>query len=165
MKRGLVHTLIVLCWFLVVSGCSGSGNRSQPIAYNHKLHIEEAELACPECHKGVLTRQKASIPNIEVCADCHDEAMTESKEEEKVVGYISRNEKIPWVQIHRVPDYVYFSHRRHVSMAGFACAECHGKVINKTAPFTRPGVKLTMEFCMDCHEENDVTTDCAACHR
>lgn len=153
---------VFLCFF---STCSPSGNYSQPIAYNHKIHIEEAELGCIDCHARSTTHQKASIPNIELCVECHEEAMTESTEEEKLVAHITENQRIPWVQVHRVPDHAYFSHRRHVTLGKVGCTECHGNVAAMTRPFAKPSVKITMEWCLACHEKNRVDTDCATCHR
>ena len=34
---------------------------------------------------------------------------------------------MPWVRIHKVPDYVHFPHVRHVN-AGVTCQTCHGQV-------------------------------------
>lgn len=145
--------------------CSNYGSYSQPILYNHKKHIEEAGLTCFDCHLRVGIGEKASIPNIEVCQNCHKEPMTNSKEEAKLVLYINKKENIPWVQVHQLPDYVYFSHRRHVAMGKIACQECHGNVAGMTLPFSRAAVDLKMEFCTQCHEKNRVNTDCATCHR
>jgi hypothetical protein len=145
--------------------CSNYDSYSQPILYNHKKHIEEAGLTCFDCHSQVMTHQKASIPNIEFCQNCHKEAMTNSKEEEKLVRYISNKERIPWVQVHRLPDHAYFSHRRHVTLGKIACQECHGNVTEMTLPFSRPAVSIKMKFCIQCHEKNRVNTDCATCHR
>jgi hypothetical protein len=150
---------------LLLSNCSDTGSYSQPILYNHKKHIEEAGLTCFDCHSLVMTHQKASIPNIEYCQNCHKEPMTNSKEEEKLVRYISNKERIPWVQVHRLPDHAYFSHRRHVTLGKIACQECHGNVSEMTLPFSRPAVVLKMEFCIQCHEKKRVNTDCATCHR
>lgn len=156
---------IIAALLLLLYCCSNSGSYSQPILYNHKKHIEEAGLNCFDCHLRVGIGQKASIPNIDFCQNCHKEAMTSSKEEAKLVRYISNNEKIPWVQVHRLPDHVYFSHRRHVAMGKIACQECHGNVAEMTLPFSRPAVNLKMEFCLRCHKKNRVNTDCATCHR
>ncbi len=159
--------LVAIPAFLLfcVSGCSDSASVTQPIAYNHKKHIEEAGLSCFDCHERVLTHQKAAIPNIEYCMNCHEEAMTDSKEEEKLVAYIKKNQPIPWVQVHRVPDHAYFSHRRHVSIGKVACQDCHGDVNNMTLPFLKPHSPITMEFCISCHEEKQVSTECTTCHR
>ena len=162
MKKGPIF--IVSTFSLLLYCCSNSGSYSQPILYNHKKHIEEAGLTCFDCHSRVAIGQKASIPNIEFCQDCHKEAMTNSKEEAKLVRYINNKEKIPWVQVHRLPDHVYFSHRRHVAMGKIACQECHGNVAGMTLPFSKPAVNLKMKFCIHCHGENRVNTDCATCH-
>lgn len=145
--------------------CSDRPKAEQPILYSHKIHVEKLGLECIFCHKQALEHQKALIPNIEVCRDCHGEAMTESKEEEKLVGYIKRDERIPWVQVHRVPGHAYFSHRRHVSIAKIDCSECHGVVGAMALPFSQPHVPVKMAFCVDCHEKRRANTDCAACHR
>lgn len=152
-------------FLLFISSCSDLKSVSQPIAYNHNKHIEDVGLGCFDCHSQAQTHQKASIPNISYCKDCHEEAMTDSKEEEKLVGFIKKNELIPWVQVHRVPDHAYFSHRRHVSLGKIACQDCHGDVNKMTLPFMKPHVPIKMEFCIRCHEAKQVTTDCAACHR
>jgi hypothetical protein len=148
-----------------IIACSNSERFSQPIAYNHKKHIEEAGLTCFDCHTQVLTHQKASIPNIQICKNCHEEKMTDSKEEGKLVDYIKKNQPIPWIQVHRVPDYAYFSHRRHVSLGKVACQDCHGDVNNMTLPFSKPFYPINMRFCTSCHEKKRVTIDCTTCHR
>ncbi len=34
---------------------------------------------------------------------------------------------IPWVRIHKLPEYVHFPHMRHVN-AGVTCQMCHGQI-------------------------------------
>jgi hypothetical protein len=163
MKNWALSAIPSLLLFL--SSCSNGASYDQPILYNHKKHIEEAGLTCFDCHSRVLTHQKASIPNIDYCQNCHKEAMTDSKEEEKLVRFITNKEQIPWVQVHRVPDHAYFSHRRHVIQGKVACDQCHGNVGQMTLPFSKPAVSLKMKFCIQCHEKKRVNTDCATCHR
>jgi hypothetical protein len=55
---------------------------------------------------------------------------------------------IPWVQIHKTPDYVYFNHSVHVNR-GVSCVHCHGE-INKMDE-VRHAKPLSMTFCLDCH--------------
>lgn len=136
----------------------------QPISYNHMLHIEQG-LECSYCHRYVMKETFATIPGIEVCLECHGEALTESGEEEKIRQYAEAGTEIPWIQVYEVPDHVFFSHRRHTSVAGIACEECHGDVENRRKPFTRAQVNLSMDFCIDCHIKNGATEDCVACHR
>jgi hypothetical protein len=76
-----------------------------------------------------------------------------------------------WVQIHKLPDFVYFDHRAHLT-AGVTCQRCHGPV--ETMERVRQVEDLSMGWCVNCHREVDQTgvagkpveapTDCDACH-
>ena len=57
-------------------------------------------------------------------------------------------EPIPWVRIHKVPDYVYFNHAVHVNR-GISCVECHGKVDEMEVVYHAK--ELSMGFCLECH--------------
>jgi len=137
----------------------------QPIAFNHQLHVEDLGSDCTDCHLYAMTGVRATIPNVEVCADCHAEAQSESAEEAKVVAYVEAGEPIPWRKIYWVPDHVYFSHRRHTAIGGIACDTCHGPMGQASKPMQRPFVKVTMEGCMDCHEQAGASNDCLLCHK
>ncbi len=136
----------------------------QPLAFNHKLHVEEMGAECTDCHLYALSGARATIPNIEVCGDCHDEAQTDSPAEARLVEHVQTGEPIPWVKVTVVPDHVYFSHRRHAAIAEIECAVCHGEVGQLTEPVARPAVKITMDACMDCHDEAGASNDCIWCH-
>lgn len=136
----------------------------QPIAFNHHLHVEEQGMDCTDCHLYADSGVRATIPNIEVCS-CHGEAMTKSPEEARLVQYIASGERIPWQKVYRVPAHVYFSHRRHTAIAGIDCETCHGVMREQVQPVTHPAVRITMERCMDCHEQRRVSNDCLLCHR
>jgi len=157
------RVLIPLVGFTLL--CGKEPNPKQPIEYSHQFHIDEVGLTCTDCHVQVETHRQASIPNVEICSDCHEDLDSDIAEAQKVSDYISNGTSIPWIQIHRVPDYVYFSHRRHVSIANLECQECHGDVAQKTTPFVRPYKKITMNWCLDCHKTNQVSLDCYTCHR
>jgi hypothetical protein len=156
---------IALVLFLFVPSDSKEKN-TQPLAYNHKVHVEKAELKCTECHLYAEQKASASIPTLEVCRNCHsEEPLSESPEEQKLIQYIAEGKEIPWKRIYRVPDHVYFSHRRHVVGGELECKVCHGDVAEFTKPVSSPVVPVTMENCMACHKKRKVTNDCLACHR
>lgn len=138
---------------------------AQPIAFNHRLHVEDLGSDCTDCHLYAETGVRATIPNLEVCADCHEEAQTESMEEALVVEHIQSNEPIRWRKIYRVPEHVFFSHRRHTALGGIECETCHGAVGESEEPVTRQVVRLSMNRCMDCHDETGASNDCLLCHR
>lgn len=137
----------------------------QPIAFNHRLHVEDLGSDCTDCHLYAMTGVRATIPNIEVCADCHAEAQTDSAEEARLVGYIESGDPIPWQRLYWVPDHVYFSHRRHTAIGGIECDTCHGPMSEASAPMPRPSVGVTMNGCMDCHEQTGTSNDCLLCHK
>ena len=137
----------------------------QPIAFDHRRHVEEVGLECTECHRYATSQARATIPNIEVCGDCHAEAMTDSPEEARVVLHIEEGEPIPWRKVYWVPDHVFFSHRRHTAIAEIECATCHGEVAERHEPLTRRLVPVSMDRCMECHAESGASNDCLHCHR
>lgn len=166
MKRLLITALLLV--MVVAAAALAMSIRSlrieQPIAFNHRLHVEELGSDCADCHLYAVTGVRATIPNIELCADCHLDAQTESPEEAKLVEYIATEKLVPWQKVYWVPDHVYFSHRRHTSIAGIECATCHGSMANRELPVTRQAVSITMDHCMDCHYETGTSNDCLLCH-
>ena len=170
--RRRLSTLLCLCitpLSLFALSCmrnSEAAPGKQPITYNHKIHVQDNEMECVDCHRYAKTGAWATIPNIEVCRDCHlDEPSTESGEEQKVIDYISRGEKIPWKKVYRVPSHVYFSHRRHTAMGRIDCGVCHGNVEELTVPPDMQRISISMGACMECHDRNQVDNDCVRCHR
>ena len=167
MKRLWIAVFLLLAVIVAAAGLAISVRSlsiSQPISFNHRLHVEDLGSDCTDCHLYAETGVRATIPNVEVCADCHEEAQTESAEEAKLVEYIQAGEPIPWVKVTTVPDHVYFSHRRHAAIAEIACETCHGAVGQRTEPVVRPAVDMTMDHCMTCHEEFGASNDCIWCH-
>lgn len=144
-------------------GC-GPAPVEQPIAFNHLIH-KEADITCDVCHTRYTESKVSGRPELETCMFCHEEALTDSVEEEKIRQYASEGTEIPWNRIYSLPDHVYYSHRRHVVVAGLECQSCHGNQGESTTPQTRPAVNHTMERCIDCHEENEASTACNSCHR
>jgi hypothetical protein len=83
----------------------------------------------------------------------------------------ARPSPVQWVQVHRVPDFVYFDHRPHVA-AGVACQTCHGPI--ETMERVRQTTSLSMGWCVNCHRSVNETgvggrkvnasIDCTTCH-
>jgi len=96
---------------------------------------------------------------------------------------------IDWERVHRVPDHVRFVHEAHLRFltqgeertvtlpigdeepmqlpvpVQEACSVCHGDVASMTEVQPQDGQSLKMGTCLDCHRENDVSTDCTVCHK
>ena len=159
--------LLVVAIFLVSAASSLVGKEAivQPIQFNHRIHVEGLEMACTECHKYVMETEFAGRPKLGICADCHDMSLTDSPEEVILLKFVKSGEEIPWQRLYQIPPHVYYSHRRHTTVARIECGECHGEIGLSTSPPDRPLKQMTMAFCLDCHEKRSVTTDCNQCHR
>ena len=46
-----------------------------------------------------------------------------------------------------------------------ACSVCHGDVAHMEEVQPQDGQSLKMGTCLDCHRENNVSTDCTVCHK
>ncbi len=163
-----IALIIVLPVMIVIAilGLSGkSAGIVQPVPFNHNLHVEELDLDCVDCHTQVRKRPRATLPIIDICQDCHMEAITDTDVEEQLLAYATESREIPWQRIYSVPDHVYFSHRRHVTLGNIPCETCHGDIRQLTEPQRYPVIAVTMDSCMSCHEEQQITNDCLACHR
>ncbi len=120
----------------------------QPVAYSHKLHAGNLGMDCRYCHFSVEKSSFAAIPPTEVCMNCHVRVKPQSPQLQPVRDSYARGEPIPWVKVHRLPDFVYFNHQAHVA-AGVSCVSCHGRVdqmieVKQVEP-------LSMAWCLDCH--------------
>jgi hypothetical protein len=136
----------------------------QPISFNHRIHIEN-DLECNTCHQLYEEHASAGRPELETCLTCHEELITENPEEKKILEYAEMEVEIPWRRIYRLPEHIYFSHRRHVMSGKVECNVCHGNMSERKSPPTRPLVNQSMEWCIDCHKKTDADEDCLACHR
>ena len=136
----------------------------QPIQFNHNKH-KQAGLACNDCHSTVLEQASAGLPDISVCLTCHESAVTESKEEEKIRTIAAGGGELAWNPVTLVPTDVYFSHRRHATLAKLDCSVCHGKIGESLQPPERPAVPIKMDNCLACHQKMRANEDCYGCHR
>lgn len=134
---------------------------AQPIAFSHRLHVTDKEIDCYYCHPYAERSPSAGLPSVAKCLGCHDHIIPRHEEIEKLRGYAERGEPLPWVRVYYNPDHVYFPHFRHLA-AGRECAECHGEVerVDRLNQLT-----FYMGFCLDCHDENDASRECVACHQ
>lgn len=140
-----------------------SGEVIQPISFNHKVHTEALE--CETCHELVTSSEHSGLPGLSLCMQCHEEPLTESPEEEKLRELAAAGEEQVFRKLFTLPDNVYYSHRMHVGIAEVECVSCHGDIASSEAPPEGPLVRVTMDFCLECHETHGVSADCTRCHR
>lgn len=127
----------------------------QPIAFSHALHAGEHEIPCLYCHFAAERSRHAGIPPSAMCMSCHGELKVQTVEIARLKEAVAQQRPIEWVQVHNLPDFVYFSHAQHVRVAGLDCRECHGPV--ETMERLRQEAPLTMGWCLDCHRQHGIT--------
>lgn len=162
-KHRILFLLLGCSLILVTTAVLGSGD--QPIQFSHKVHISDLGMDCPECHVSVLKSRKATLPGRQVCIECHEEALGESSEEQKLVALLQSGRKLNWKRIYVLPKHVYFSHFRHVTLGQIACSDCHGDMKALERPPERPAIDiLNMDHCLECHKGRSISNDCLTCH-
>jgi hypothetical protein len=120
----------------------------QPIPYSHKLHAGNLGMDCLYCHSSVDKSSYAAIPATQTCMNCHSKVKGTSVVLEPLRKSYELDQPIPWVKIHRLPDYVYFNHSAHVN-SGVSCVTCHGRIDQMIE--VKQAKSLTMAWCLDCH--------------
>jgi len=150
----------------------------QPIHYSHRIHAGSNGIDCKYCHSSARVSKNAGIPSLNVCMNCHksiaevaDTTATpeyskafydgEIKKLYNAVGwdvatqkYTGKTSPVKWVRIHNLPDFAYFNHSQHVTVAGIECQKCHGPV--QTYEIQKQFAPLTMGWCIKCHRETEV---------
>jgi hypothetical protein len=145
----------------------------QPIPFSHQLHAGSMRIDCYYCHTGVEISRHAGVPALSVCMNCHSVAAIEKPDIQRLRQHWTDGKPLAWKRIHRLPDFVYFTHQAHVT-AGIDCANCHGQV--RQMPVVSQVVSLSMRSCLDCHRnahqlipgasaELVGPENCTACHR
>ncbi len=120
----------------------------QPVPYDHSLHVGQLGLDCRYCHSNVTRSEHANVPSATTCMNCHNAVRPDSPLLAVVRESAASGKAVPWVRVHRMPDFVYFNHAVHVNR-GVSCVDCHGQVNEMPVVFrSKP---LTMAFCLDCH--------------
>ncbi|MDA0349196.1 MAG: cytochrome C [Verrucomicrobia bacterium] len=120
----------------------------QPVAFEHSLHAGELGIDCRYCHSQVEKSGHSNVPSTSTCMNCHNQVLPLSEKLQPVRDSFASGEAIPWVKVHKAPDYVYFDHSVHVNR-GISCYECHGQVNEMDE--VRHEMSFSMAFCLECH--------------
>ena len=107
------------------------------------------------------------MPAVGMCLECHKA----DKVPKPALLALDAEKPLAWDPALRLPDHVFFSHARHVDVAGLECLECHEDMPTSARPPETRRV-IAMNDCIGCHEHKTdkpaaqaATIDCARCHR
>ena len=125
----------------------------QPVPFSHATHAGQLGIDCRYCHTGVEKSWFSNIPASSTCMNCHSIVLKDDPRLAAVRESAASGRPIPWVQIHKLPDFAYFNHSVHVNR-GVSCVECHGRVdkmdeVYHAQPFG-------MSFCLECHRHPEL---------
>jgi mono/diheme cytochrome c family protein len=164
--------------FLMQVGVDQNYEPIQPIHFSHRIHAGSNGIDCKYCHSAARVSKNSGIPSLNVCMNCHksisevsDTTATadyskayydgEIQKLYKATGwdpsaqsYTGKTQAVKWIRIHNLPDFVYFNHSQHVTVAGIECQKCHGPV--QTFEIQKQFAPLTMGWCIECHRTTDV---------
>jgi hypothetical protein len=133
----------------------------QPLPFSHRAH-SALNLKCAECHQTAADGRAAGLPPVPLCMKCHISVKADSPAIVALAGFFKRKEAVPWARLYRLPDFVSFSHKRHVGKAEISCAACHGDV--KSQDVAAKEKSIGMQSCMACHDQRKANNNCDACH-
>ena len=120
----------------------------QPVIFPHPVHVKTLQMNCVFCHSAAFKSQDPGLPALSSCMGCHAITAIDRPEVKKVADAFNKKLPIPWVRVHKVPEYVRFTHVRHI-YAGITCQTCHGQVQNMPQVFQYSS--LNMGWCVSCH--------------
>jgi hypothetical protein len=120
----------------------------QPVGFPHSVHVDQLGLDCRYCHSAVEKSWYSNVPSSSTCMNCHNQVLKDDPRLALIRESAQSGKPIPWIQVHKVPDFVYFNHSVHVNR-GVSCVHCHGE-INKMEEVYH-AKPLSMTFCLDCH--------------
>ena len=149
----------------------------QPIHFSHKIHAGDNKIDCKFCHSSARVSKTSGIPSLNVCMNCHKSIYeyngettaeytkefydNEIKKLYAAVGwddaeqeYTGETQPVKWIRVHNLPDFVYYNHSQHVTVAGIECQTCHGPVEEMEEVYQY--APLTMNWCLDCHRTRDI---------
>jgi mono/diheme cytochrome c family protein len=151
----------------------------QPIHYSHKIHAGDNQIDCNYCHSSARKSKTSGIPSLNVCMNCHRNISEYNGEEdlengytkefytneikklydavgwdEESQSYTGEEKPVKWIRIHNLPDFAYFNHAQHVTVAGVECQKCHGPV--EEMEIMEQFAPLTMGWCVNCHKETNI---------
>lgn len=134
----------------------------QPIAFSHDAHATQNQIPCQYCHIYARRSFSSGVPPVSICLGCHGtkEApliLPESVEVNKMRDYWAKQEPIPWVKIHDIPDFVRFPHMKHINADSERFKEGAEKGCDETSDERSLACKVKYfkqggdDRCMACH--------------
>lgn len=171
MKPSVLHSVSLLFVVGIVASAVGllyskgsadlAAQDRQPIPFSHKFHAGQLNLDCVFCHRSAHQSPRAGVPSLRLCMGCHQNIDAKTGGIQMLLDQWQEQRPVSWVRLQRLPDFVYFTHERHLAH-GLQCTTCHGEVEHMTS--TPRAATLEMGWCISCHQQRGASQDCLTCH-
>jgi hypothetical protein len=165
-SAGILFAVALIAWSIGLLYSKGSVDLAaqdhQPIPFSHAFHSGKLAIDCLYCHRFAHQSPTAGIPSMNLCMGCHQNINAESDAQKTLLDHWERRQPLAWVRLQRLPDFVYFTHERHLAH-GLQCVNCHGLV--DATPHTPRAATYEMGWCLACHQERGASRDCVTCHK
>jgi hypothetical protein len=159
----------LLLALLGVAGCllhEALDESERPLAFSHRLHVEEQGLACADCHGKWDESDDPGMPRAAQCALCHNELDAE-KPPERHAETLFDDKTFRAANAGVQSDEILFSHQKHATR-GDDCMVCHAEVARDEGTLAERGaaLRMSMDACVACHADSagPSLTDCSSCH-
>jgi cytochrome c3-like protein len=163
--------LLLFSFLLVITGCAALKEfsmleklftnkvpdiyKERPGRFSHLSHIEFG-VDCADCHPGYLDSGPDGMPDPAYCVECHEDLGVENDLKDFLI-----NGKAVWTNVTGLKEDIKFSHHEHEEKE-VTCEECHPGI--NTSEWVGFKLRNSKDECLDCHEENNVISDCSSCH-
>ncbi|MEQ8318392.1 MAG: cytochrome c3 family protein [Phycisphaerales bacterium] len=151
---GLIGAVTIVTYYFTPKYWEVGYMPTQPgSGFSHQIHAGKLGMDCRYCHTHVEKSSHSNVPPVSTCMGCHTDGMlAPTYDPGEKVEFIrtawEEDASIPWVRIHKLPDYANFPHHIHVN-AGVSCYSCHGQI--EAMPVVYQSHSLSMSWCLDCH--------------
>ena len=169
----------------VHAGAVEEGGHAIQCEFCHRNVTTGAAATVPAVEVCVICHKQVNGNNV-VSSEVEPETLINIQ---RVLDKHAEERPIDWERVHRLPDHVRFVHEAHIRFltqgeertvtlpvgdeklmnlpvsVPEACSVCHGDVSHMAEVQPQDGQSLKMGTCLDCHRENNVSTDCTICHK
>ena len=169
----------------VHAGTVEEGGHAIQCEFCHRNVTTGAAATVPAVEVCVICHKQVNGSNV-VSSEVEPETLINIQ---RVLDKHAEERPIDWERVHRLPDHVRFIHEAHIRFltqgeertvtlpmgdekpmnlpvsVPEACSVCHGDVAQMEVVQPQDGQSLKMGTCLDCHRENNVSTDCTICHK
>lgn len=154
-----IGLVLIMAGAWTAAGDSGAELTVPPsdVIFSHQFHVEDQEIDCETCHIDIATSgsaQDRNLPTMDECSSCHD------VEDDENCGMCHRDIEDPSAPP-EVDRPIEFPHETHLSRQT-PCETCHSGIA--TATESVPELMPLMAVCMNCHDGEQATKECRACH-